>query len=80
LIVWLPAGRTADRLPPVPSGPWILELHWIDELRFPSSGSDAVPENWMDVFAGNVAPLAGAVMVTVGAVLPEEVVAEAIEE
>ena len=51
---------------PVPKGPSILEVHWIEELSVPCSGSLAEPENVTESPCVDSEPEDGDVMDTVG--------------
>ena len=53
---------------PVPIEPSLLEVHWIEELSVPCSGSLAEPENVTESPSVNSEPDDGDVMDTVGGV------------
>ena len=56
-------------VPPAPIG-MPSKVHAIDTVRFPCSGSDAVPVNVISVPSEKIDPFAGAVIETDGGVLP----------
>src|ERR1700752_3104699 len=70
VIVWVPRDRGLLVIEaPVPSGPLMLELHWMPELRLPSCAALAVPVKVMEAPWPKKLPLAGAVTATTGGVL-----------
>jgi hypothetical protein len=69
VMVCVPSLSTALKEPPVPIWPSRLEVQTRLLVRLPSSVSVAEPEKLMEVPEAKLAPSAGLVMLTVGAVL-----------
>ena len=67
---------------PVPIEPSLLEVHCIDELRDPCSGSDAEPENVTESPSVDSEPFVGELIETVGGwfeTLPTTVIVTCLE-
>ena len=69
VMVWVPTDSVRDRLPPVPSAPSRFDVQASAAVRLPSCVSLAVPVKVTAVPSTTEVPLAGAVMLTTGAVL-----------
>ncbi len=55
---------------PMPREPSLLDVHWIEELIVPCSGSLAEPQKLMESPSSNEEPVDGKVIETVGGLLP----------
>lgn len=69
VIVCVPTLSVREKLPPVPICPSRLDVHTRLAVRFPSCVSLAEPENEIVAPSAKVEPLAGLLIVTLGAVL-----------
>ena len=66
VIVCVPTDNVALTMVPLPSAPSKFALQEMEELRLPSSGSDAVPLKTVSAPSGTAVPETGAVIETVG--------------
>ena len=57
--MWIPSLNFLLKIQPLPMGPCLFEVHVIEAVRFPSSGSVAVPEKRMVVFVATFKPFVG---------------------
>ena len=70
VMVWIPTDKVDnEKKLSVAKNPSLLEVHWIEELSVPCSGSLALPENVTESPCVDSEPEDGDVMDTVGGLL-----------